>query len=316
LATTYLHDHPEFSNLLRILAEEMKIQPGLIEKDYWIMHALYGLKKLGLDFELKGGTSLSKGFKIIDRFSEDIDIHIHAPIEFEVKEDLNGKKDQHATERKRLYDWLAINIQIDGIVRIIRDTDFDNKIYTSGGIRLFYNNEFEVVDGFKANILLEAGFDTVSPNRMLDISSWAYEKAAQTRGIDIIDNRAMSIKCYLPEYTFVEKLQTIIRKFRQIDDKGIQPNLMRQYYDIYSLLGEKEVQQFIGTPDYLDHKNARIKGKDAEVEIVKNEAFLLKDPELKKSFREKYNKTSALYYNGQPYFEDLLKRIQEWLPKL
>ncbi|MEA2882414.1 MAG: hypothetical protein QOH32_1670, partial [Bradyrhizobium sp.] len=42
-------------------------------KDYWIMHSLYGLQKLGLIFELKGGTSLSKGFKIIDRFSEDID---------------------------------------------------------------------------------------------------------------------------------------------------------------------------------------------------------------------------------------------------
>ncbi len=40
------------------------------------MHVLYGLKTLGLDFELKGGTSLSKGFQIIDRFSEDIDIYI------------------------------------------------------------------------------------------------------------------------------------------------------------------------------------------------------------------------------------------------
>ena len=40
------------------------------------MHALRGLKSLGLVFQLKGGTSLSKGFGIIDRFSEDIDIHI------------------------------------------------------------------------------------------------------------------------------------------------------------------------------------------------------------------------------------------------
>ncbi len=38
------------------------------------MQVLYELTKHGFDFELKGGTSLSKGYKIIDRFSEDIDI--------------------------------------------------------------------------------------------------------------------------------------------------------------------------------------------------------------------------------------------------
>jgi len=55
--------------LLQILADEMGIQAALVEKDYWIMHVLYGLKIVGLGFELKGGTSLSKGFQIIDRFS-------------------------------------------------------------------------------------------------------------------------------------------------------------------------------------------------------------------------------------------------------
>jgi predicted nucleotidyltransferase component of viral defense system len=44
------------------------------------MHVLYGLKNQGLAFELKGGTSLSKGYKIIKRFSEDIDIYIHPPL--------------------------------------------------------------------------------------------------------------------------------------------------------------------------------------------------------------------------------------------
>ncbi len=67
----YLHNHAQFADLIRIVANEEGIDPALVEKDYWIMHCLYGLQKLGLKFELKGGTSLSKGFKIIDRFSED-----------------------------------------------------------------------------------------------------------------------------------------------------------------------------------------------------------------------------------------------------
>lgn len=76
MALDYLHNHNDFSALLRILEDQRSILAGLIEKDYWIMHVLYGLKSQGFDFELKGGTSLSKGYKIIERFSEDIDIHI------------------------------------------------------------------------------------------------------------------------------------------------------------------------------------------------------------------------------------------------
>ena len=72
----FLHHHPEFPDLIRIIGREMSIAPILVEKDYWIMHAVFGLKQLGLTFELKGGTSLSKGFGVIHRFSEDIDIRI------------------------------------------------------------------------------------------------------------------------------------------------------------------------------------------------------------------------------------------------
>jgi predicted nucleotidyltransferase component of viral defense system len=75
MPTDYLHNHKQFPELIRIVAEQKGIDPALVEKDYWIMHCLYGLQKLGLTFELKGGTSLSKGFKIIDRFSEDRGLH-------------------------------------------------------------------------------------------------------------------------------------------------------------------------------------------------------------------------------------------------
>jgi predicted nucleotidyltransferase component of viral defense system len=47
------------------------------------------LHQQGIDFELKGGTSLSKGYGIINRFSEDIDIHIRTNfgLQTEGKED-------------------------------------------------------------------------------------------------------------------------------------------------------------------------------------------------------------------------------------
>jgi predicted nucleotidyltransferase component of viral defense system len=73
MSADFLHNHPQFPELIRIVAQQKGIDPALVEKDYWIMHCLYGLQRLGLKFELKGGTSLSKGFHVIDRFSEDID---------------------------------------------------------------------------------------------------------------------------------------------------------------------------------------------------------------------------------------------------
>ena len=116
MAAKYLHEQKEFPDLLRLLEKELKIQAYLIEKDYWIMHVLYGLKKQGFEFELKGGTSLSKGYGIIDRFSEDIDIHIKPPKKIVVNTNPQNTKPIAVKSRKEYYDWLAVEIKIDGIV--------------------------------------------------------------------------------------------------------------------------------------------------------------------------------------------------------
>jgi predicted nucleotidyltransferase component of viral defense system len=96
----FLHNHPDFPALIRIVAGKMAIDPALVEKDYWIMHCLFGLQTLGMAFELKGGTSLSKGFELIHRFSEDIDIRIEPPADRDVKTGRNQDKPDHCQSRK------------------------------------------------------------------------------------------------------------------------------------------------------------------------------------------------------------------------
>ncbi len=318
MAADYLHHHKEFPALLKIVADEMRILPALIEKDYWIMHVLYGLSKQGFIFELKGGTSLSKGYRIIERFSEDIDIHIKPPAEFKINENPNNKKPANIAARKEFYDWLATNIKIDGILSAERDTAFDDsEYYRSGGVRLIYKNLFDKVEGVKAGILLEAGFDTITPNQKLTISSWAFDSAIQIANIDIIDNRAIDIVCYDQRYTFVEKLQTIGTKFRKEQSGGQErPNYMRQYYDVYCLLADEAVQQFIGTAEYLAHKQKRFPAADRAITVAENEAFLLNDPSVKADFIKRYKETAALYYNGQPDFDVLLERIKANIERL
>lgn len=69
----------ERSNYTVAAADKLGVSELIVEKDFWvvwILERLFALSpKLG-PFTFKGGTSLSKGFKAIERFSEDIDISI------------------------------------------------------------------------------------------------------------------------------------------------------------------------------------------------------------------------------------------------
>ena len=140
---------------------------------------------------------------------------------------------------------------------------------------MHYESRSGSVEGVKDGILLEVGFDTVTPNNPLTVTPWAYEKAVQQKAA-VIDNRAVDIACYHVGYTFVEKLQTIATKFRQErEDKIERQNLMRQYYDVYCLPQDDTVKAFIGTEEYQMHKTNRFPPKDYEMPIADNEASLM-----------------------------------------
>jgi len=269
-----------------------------------------------MKFELKGGTSLSKGYSIIDRFSEDIDIRIEPPVNMDVKTGKNHDKRAHVESRKEYYEWLVENIKIDGIAEVVRDASFDDeRLYRSGGIRLHYSTVSQTPADLKEGILLEVGFDNVTPNEPKDISSWAYDFAT-SKNVEIIDNRAKKVLCYHPGYTLVEKMQTISTKYRnQQKDNSFQPNFLRHYYDIYSLLKVPDVQTFIGTKDYIKHKNKRFR-KDDNTIVAENEAFMLSDPQIRELYEQQYYKTTSLYYANQPAFADILVRIHQWVDRL
>jgi hypothetical protein len=240
-----------FCDLLRIVGAELNIEPGLIQENYWIIRLLYWQKRQEFQFELKGGISPSKGYGIIQRFSEDIDIHIKPPAEIEINEKPNNNKALNIQKRKDFHDGFANEIKINRIIALKRDEAIDDlKQYRSGGIRLNYKSMAEAIEGVKEGILLEVGFDIVTPNNPQTVSSWAYYKAVQ-RGLYIIDNRAIDIACYDIGYTFVEKLQIIATKFRhEQEDKEELQNLMRQYYDVFSLLRDDKVKASRGTEEY------------------------------------------------------------------
>lgn len=307
----FLHDRKDFGQLLALVADERGLDPVLVEKDYWIMHVLWGLQAQGFRFELKGGTSLSKGFGVIHRFSEDIDIRIDPPADMDVKIGRNQNKPAHVASRRAYYDELAARIHIRGIVGVERDAQFDDDKMRSAGIRLIYAPRAAALAGIKDGILLELGFDDTAPNRPVTVSSWALD-AALARGVEVADNRAVDVPCYAPTHTFVEKLQTISTKYRRLDEAQAFPaNFLRHYYDVYCLLGLEEVQAFVRTPAYTERKTQRFRTGDEQV-IAHNPAFVLADLEQRERFALEYRKTAALYYQGQPDFEELLARIHQY----
>lgn len=71
-------DKTVFIELIRATSDHYKIKSEFIEKDYWLTFVLRQLAYSSYlqNAVFKGGTSLSKAYKLIDRFSEDIDIAI------------------------------------------------------------------------------------------------------------------------------------------------------------------------------------------------------------------------------------------------
>lgn len=319
MADIFLHEHTEFKDLIEnTSAKHLIDDPFLCEKDYWIMHCLYALSALGLTFELKGGTSLSKGYGAIDRFSEDIDLRIDPDEKltgFKVYAGKNQDDQKHRDSRKNYFDWIAeyLKGKINGVVEVTRDHSFDdpNK-FRNGGIRLKYKSNFDQIAALKDGILLEVGFDRTAPNEKKLISSWAYDFAKEMSGTSFKDNRAVGVPCYEPKYTFVEKLQAISTKHRlykeQKGSRTLPANFIRHYYDLYQLLSRKDVSDFIGTPEYIDYKKERFRSE--ETDLSKSSAIYLSDDDLE-IFSKEYNDTSALYFRSRPSFKEIIERLKQ-----
>jgi len=216
--------------------------------------------------------------------------------------------------RRIFYEKLRDKIKIPGITTVERDTTYDDETLRNAGLRLSYETHFGSIAGLKDGILLEVGFDQTAPNRSVTISSWIVQ-FAEAKKLQYADNRAPGIPCYNPEYTFVEKVQAVVRKYGQFKGTGkIPTNFLRHYYDIHQLLDVDAVQEFIGTPEYSAHKKKRF--KSLSLNVAESGAFTIEDEKSRKQFEAEYSKTAPLYYRGQIAFDVILARIQQDLARL
>jgi hypothetical protein len=233
-----------------------------------------------------------------------------------VKSGKNHDKKKHIESRRAFFNNLANILSIQGL-DFQRDNEFDDiSKMRSAGIRGTYQSHFPSLEALKEGVLLEVGFDKTTPYDFRNISSWAYDKAMAS-GVNIINNQASNVKCYLPEYTFIEKLQTISTKYRVNKQQHIESpvNFIRHYYDVYQLLNTDRVKQFLKTEAYQSYKLEKFGTMD-ELDLTKNPAFNLSIPGEINKFSTLYQKKAEIYFGAIPSFEQLIEYIKKYWNQL
>jgi hypothetical protein len=128
----------------------------------------------------------------------------------------------------------------------------------------------------------------------------------------------VGVPCYEPKYTFVEKLQAVVRKFRLYKEgkqgANLPANFIRHYYDLYQLIERPDVQAFIGTEEYENFKKERFGSDDTKVS--NSDALTLVHPEDRQLFEKEYDRSASLYFKGRPSLADILTRMGRDLERL
>lgn len=114
---SFVHDDPEFDGLLQIVAKNRGLGVALVEKDYWVTHTPMGSARAGLRHLVQGRhLSLSKGFSLIERFSEDLDLKLEPGTVAALRSVTNWKSEgtKATAERKSHFETLAHLLSVAG----------------------------------------------------------------------------------------------------------------------------------------------------------------------------------------------------------
>lgn len=246
-----LFEHSDFEQVVIQAAEHFKdrgLRPSVIEKDYYVTEALRLIAATGTErIIFKGGTSLSKGWNLIKRFSEDIDIFLD-PESFRPS---LGKK-AIDTALKKLRDAVGSHPAL---------TFVQEESRTIGGFgrndRFSYKQLFGGAGEVANRVLLEAG--TASgrqPTTVVEIQSILAE-FLQERGATLgaTDERPFAMRLLHYRRTFVEKMFAIHGKVQLLKRDGTPlGSYARHYYDLAVLAEQPEVVAMLKAHEYAEIK--------------------------------------------------------------
>ena len=322
---TFLHDLPEFPELLEAVAAEGPLSSAaMVEKDYWICHSLWALSRTGLRFWFKGGTSLAKAFGITQRFSEDIDLVVLAgsipdlPAVSSWRTETAGA----TASRARFWEALLPHLDIPG-AHVEWDRTHD-ETQRGPGFRVVY-------PGHQVEALRQPG-SIVRPYVLLEMSHGANARTAtapsvprpitsfvhewlESRGqlADFVDNRPHAVECVHPIVTLLEKLDAITRRYHRADDVFEAAAFARHYEDAAQIILHEPSLPPLSSPvaelasEMLHQRQIR------KVVQPDDPAFLLPDPARRRQVEAGYGAIEGMFWGPRMSLDEACRRIVEWV---
>lgn len=282
----FVHEDPDFPQLISIVARETKIAPALIEKDYWVTHTLWALHETGLELWFKGGTSLSKGFGLISRFSEDLDLMIlnGTVVELPVVANWTSTNKGPVKERAAFYDALAGALVVPD-VRLERDQSRLDKQARGADYLGYYPGTMldKLSPAMSPFVRLEVGRARVVPYVSCDLGSFVHTYLIRRSTLaDYVDNRPVAVRCVHPIVTLIEKLDAMARRYARNEMEAAA--FVRHYEDSAQiirsannlpdlgmspgeLLADMLAEKDISAPPSIDEPALDLSAEDKRIEV-------------------------------------------------
>lgn len=305
-----------FSDAIRAASEHLKINQVFVEKDYWITLVLNRLSKTKHVNEtvFKGGTSLSKGFGLINRFSEDVDIAIINA----ANKSGNVVKNIIRTVEKEITKELT-EINLEGVTS--KGSRFRKSVFEYESIDKQYKNNRLIVE--------INSFANPFPYQQCKIKSFIYDFLKATNNAQYIEEYTLqpfTINVLMKEQTLLEKLVSLIRFSFDKDAVQSISTKIRHFYDLYYLMNDSKCIEFTNSTDFkkrfheiLEHDKEIFDEPENWQSKQLTESPLISDfTNLWQKIKETYKtELSALAFSEIPdeekvseSFRELLKLIQ------
>ena len=292
--------------------------PGInqvaIEKDWWVAVTLKALFHTDCHDSLifKGGTSLSKGFGIIERFSEDIDLAI-SHVFFGVEKTNKNQRDK-LRKAARKYIHESLSVQLDAQLKAMGATGYsiENSDKDPTVILLHYPS------------IVEETISYIPPRVKIEISCLSMDEPTEEReirsligesfeGEDV--NADSKIRTVVPTRTFLEKLFLLAEEFQKAKPRSVR--MSRHLYDLDKLMDSQYGREALADRSLYDaiveHRRIyyALKYVNYDLHAPATISFLIPE-ELREAWMNDYaNMRRYFIYGESPEFDALMQRMEE-----
>ena len=298
------------------------LPPQAVEKDAWVTLILRMIftSEVANHLIFKGGTSLSKAFNLIERFSEDIDLGIDRNY---LGFDGHLSKGQihklrracHTFVSNGLYELLQKQLTAYGVDASLYEMVVENTQVSDQDpetIKVNYQSLFEDVSYLPKRVLIEVSARSlIEPNEEITIQSMIDEQYPET---DFSEEK-FTVNATSPQKTFLEKLMLLHEEFQKPKEKMRHLRMSRHFYDIGQILdsdyGVKALKNTTLFESIIAHRSVLtpIKTTDYNGLTLKNLNIIPPD-DLLENYKSDYKGMQDSMIHGESLdFDTLLKNI-------